>query len=167
VAQQLAHAGMDRREQVRVVVRRHLLEDARQALEAHPGVDARERQRDATVGQLVELHEHEVPDLEPARAVLEWSGMQCGPSDSCGRVEVDLAARAARSGVGHPPEVVVVAVVDVAPAAIRSGGRPISSRQIAQATSSSGVGRGGQPVAGDPEITGQKSQAQWMASRLK
>ena len=49
VAHELAHPGVDRREQVRVVVGRDLLEDARQALEAHPRVDARERQRDATV----------------------------------------------------------------------------------------------------------------------
>ena len=41
VAEQLAHPGVDRREQVGVVVGRDLLEDARQALEAQPGVDAR------------------------------------------------------------------------------------------------------------------------------
>ena len=35
VAEQLAHPGVDRREQVRVVVGRDLLEDARQALQAH------------------------------------------------------------------------------------------------------------------------------------
>ena len=40
VAEQLAHPRVDRREQVGVVVRRHLLDDARQPLEAHPGVDA-------------------------------------------------------------------------------------------------------------------------------
>ena len=45
VAEQLAHPGVDRREEVRVVVRRDLLEDAREALEAQAGVDARERQR--------------------------------------------------------------------------------------------------------------------------
>ena len=41
VAEQLAHPGVDRREQVGVVVGRDLLEDAGQALEAQPGVDAR------------------------------------------------------------------------------------------------------------------------------
>ena len=68
VPQDLAQPVVDRREQVRVVVGRDLLEDAREALQAHPGVDARERQRHAAVRALVELHEHEVPDLQPARA---------------------------------------------------------------------------------------------------
>ncbi len=45
VAEQLAHPLMDRREQVGVEVGRDLLEDAGEALETHPGVDARERQR--------------------------------------------------------------------------------------------------------------------------
>ena len=45
VAQQLAHPLVDGREEVRVVVGGHLLEDAGQPLEAHPGVHARERQR--------------------------------------------------------------------------------------------------------------------------
>ena len=107
---------VDRREQVGVEVRRDLLEDARQTLEAHPGVDARERQRVAAVGPLVELHEHEVPDLEPARAVLGVVGHAPRPLRQLGAaIEVDLAARAARAGLGHPPEVVVVAGVDVAP----------------------------------------------------
>ena len=43
VAEQLAHPGVDRREEVRVVVRRDLLDDAREALEAQAGVDAAER----------------------------------------------------------------------------------------------------------------------------
>ena len=42
VAQELAHPGMDRREQVGVVVGRDLLEDAGQALQPEPGIDARE-----------------------------------------------------------------------------------------------------------------------------
>ena len=41
VPEELAHPGMDRREQVRVVVRGDLLQDARQPLQAEAGVDAR------------------------------------------------------------------------------------------------------------------------------
>ena len=78
VAEELAHAGVDRQEQVRVVVRRDLLKHAGETLEPHPGVDARERQRIPTVRPLVELHEDEIPDLEPARAVLA-SGPGCTP----------------------------------------------------------------------------------------
>ncbi len=43
VAQELAHPGVDGREQVRVVVGRDLLEDAREALQAHAGVHAGRR----------------------------------------------------------------------------------------------------------------------------
>ena len=157
VAEQLAHPGVDRREQVGVVVGRDLLEDAGQALEAHPGVDAGERQRHAAVRPLVELHEHEVPDLEPARAVLGVVGhafrtlRELDPA-----VEVDLAARAARTGVGHPPEVVVVAVVDVAPA-----GHPLRRQADLVAPDRPGdlvvgVGRGRQPVTGDAQVPGQE-----------
>ena len=75
VPEQLLHPGVDRREQVGVVVGRDLLEDAREALETHPGVDAGGRQRDqGAVGLEVELHEDQVPDLEPARALLAVIG---------------------------------------------------------------------------------------------
>jgi hypothetical protein len=58
-------------EQVDLVVRVHVLQHRRQPLQAHAGVDAR-------LGQLVhhprlvavELHEHVVPDLDVAVAVL-------------------------------------------------------------------------------------------------
>ncbi len=137
VAEQLAHPRVDRCKQVRVVVGRHLLDDAGQALEAHAGVDAGEREGDATVRPLVELHEHEVPDLEPARAVLGMVGNTVRPfAQMRAAVEMDLAARAARTGLGHPPEVAVIAAVDVPQRAIRSGGSPISSRQTFHATSS-------------------------------
>src|SRR4051794_21938678 len=117
VPHQLAHAGVDRREQVRVVVGGDLLKDAREALEAHPGVDARERQRHPAVRQLVELHEHEIPDLEPARAVLAVVGDAVRAFGQVrAAIEMYLAARPARPCLGHPPEVRVVAVVDVAPA---------------------------------------------------
>ena len=71
VAQEPAQRLVDRREEVGVVVRQDALEDGREPLQAQARVDARERQRHArAVGQLVELHEDEVPDLQPARALL-------------------------------------------------------------------------------------------------
>ena len=157
VAEELAHPGVDRGEQVGVVVGRDLLEDARQALEAEPGVDARERQRHATVGLLVELHEHQVPDLEPARAGLAVIG---DAVRSLGQVraaiEVDLAARPARTGVGHPPEVVVVAGVDVAP-----DRHPLGRQADLLAPDLAGdlvvlVRRGGESVARDAQVAGQE-----------
>src|SRR5918993_5128143 len=116
VAEQFPHPGMDRREEVGVVVARDLLEDARQALQAEARVDARERQRNPPVGLLIELHEDEVPDLEPAGAMLAVIG---NALRSLGQVraavEVDLAAGPAGTRLGHPPEVAVVAGLDVAP----------------------------------------------------
>src|SRR6478672_4820136 len=49
VPEELAHAGVDRQEQIRVVVRWYLLKHAGETLEPHPGVDARERQGIPTV----------------------------------------------------------------------------------------------------------------------
>jgi hypothetical protein len=43
VAEELTHRGVDRREQVRVVVRRHLLDDAREPLQTHAGIDGEHR----------------------------------------------------------------------------------------------------------------------------
>ena len=44
VAQELSQGGMDRREEIRVVVAQDLLADAGHPFEAHAGVDARERE---------------------------------------------------------------------------------------------------------------------------
>ena len=118
VPEQLPHAGMDRREQVGVVVGRHLLEDARQPFEAHAGVDAGRGQRHERAIRLeIELHEHEVPDLEPARARLRVVGHAMRAFGQVGApVDMDLGARPARPDVGHPPPVLLVAVREVAPA---------------------------------------------------
>ena len=58
------------------------------------------------VGLRVELHEHEVPDLEVAVFALRRSaaGAELGAE-----VVEDLRGRAARAGVAHRPEVVGVA----------------------------------------------------------
>ena len=117
VAKELAHPRQDGREQVRVVIRRDTLQDRGEPLQAQPGVDARERQRCPPLRALVELHEHQVPDLQPAGAVLAVIGhavralREVRPA-----VVVDLAAGPARTRLGHPPEVLVVAMVDIAPA---------------------------------------------------
>ena len=117
-----------------------------------------ERQRDAAVRPLVELHEDEVPDLEPARAVL---GVIRDALGTLGQVraaiEVDLAARAARPGVGHPPEVAVVAGVDVAP-----DGHPLGRQADLVAPDCPGdlvvlVGRRGQALGRDAPGRGSGS----------
>ena len=102
VAEELAHPGMDRREEVRVVVRRDLLEDAGQALEAQTRVDARERQRHPLVRPLVELHEHEVPDLEPARARLGVVRDAVRPLGEVGRHDRSGSRCTDRTGRSRP-----------------------------------------------------------------
>ena len=71
-------------------------------------------------------------------------------------IEVDLAARPARPGLGHPPEVVVVAVVDVAP-----DRHPLGRQADLVAPDLAGdlvvlVGRRREAFAGDPEVAGQE-----------
>ncbi len=157
VTEERAEAVVDRREEVRVEVRRDLLEHARQPLEAHPRVDALERQRVAPVGPLVELHEHEVPDLEPARTVLRVVRDALRPlGEVRAAVEVDLAARPARAGVGHPPEVVVVARVDIAPARhpVRRQADLVAPDRPGDVVV--GVRGGGKPLFGDAQVLGQE-----------
>ena len=69
VAQEL-RIRVDRREEVRVVVGGDALDHRRQALQAQARVDAREGQRHAPLRPLVELHEDQVPELQPAWALL-------------------------------------------------------------------------------------------------
>src|SRR5580704_1956385 len=68
VAADLGDARDDRHEQVGLVVRTHALHDRRHALEARAGIDRRRGKRMKGSPDLaaLELHEHEVPDLEPA-----------------------------------------------------------------------------------------------------
>ena len=92
-------------EQVDVVVGVHALHDGGEALEAHAGVHRRLRQRrQRAVAGTIELHEHEVPDLDVAVAVLvRRTGRAAGNLRPV--VVEDLAAGTAGSGIAHCPEV--------------------------------------------------------------
>ncbi len=58
-------------EQIDVVVRVRALHDSRDPLESHAGVDRRLGERgQLAVSRTIELHEHQVPDLDEAVAVL-------------------------------------------------------------------------------------------------
>jgi hypothetical protein len=103
----LARRRLDQRlEQVDLVVRVHVLQHCRDALQAHAGVDAGfgERREDAFRVPVI-LHEHEVPDLDVAVAV-RLRGSRRAAGDARAVVVEDLAAGAAGPGVGHLPEVV-------------------------------------------------------------
>ena len=100
----------DRAQQVRLIHVLHALEQERDALDAHAGVDVLLGQRaedleGVLAGALpsLVLHEHEVPDLDVAVLV----GL--GPAvDAVGGPAVveDLRARSARAGHAHGPVVV-------------------------------------------------------------
>ena len=87
-----------------------LLHDHQVALEPGAGVDARLRQRDArAVGLLVELHEHEVPDLDVAIGLGDRAAVG---TELRAEVPEDLRRRSARPGVAHAPEVVLAEALD-------------------------------------------------------
>src|SRR5690606_10224483 len=102
--------GADQRlEQIDVVVAVDALHNRGDALEAHAGVDRGLRQRCEPAGRVaVELHEHEVPDLDVAVAVLirtaGWTALEPWTV-----VVEHLAARAAGTCVSHRPEVRLLA----------------------------------------------------------
>ena len=96
------------------VVAVHALQNGRQALQAHARVHTgRGQWRDRAVFVHLELHEHVVPDLD--EAVTVFFGAAGWATRNVRAVVVkNLAARAARTGVGHHPEVVAL----VAPALV-------------------------------------------------
>ena len=68
---QVRHGHDDGPHEVDGIVRRHALQDSRDALEPHAGIDRRAGQRHPLAGaDLVELHEDEVPEFQEAVAVL-------------------------------------------------------------------------------------------------
>ena len=91
---------------INFIVAVHMLQDGGQSLQAHAGVHARRGQLvQGTVCLHVELHEHMVPDLDEAVAVFpRAAGRTAGDVRTV--VVKNLAARAARAGIGHHPEVV-------------------------------------------------------------
>ena len=109
----LLDRGDERREDVGLVVGELPLGHGRDALEAHAGVDAGRRQGLEPAARVaVELHEDQVPDLEPAVALaLDARALAAGRRLGAGQLValevVDLGAGAAGAGVAHGPEVVL------------------------------------------------------------
>ena len=119
-AGEVGHGLDDGAHQVRVVVRRHALQDGRDALEAHAGVDRGARQRHAVAGaELVVLHEDEVPELQEPVPVLVGTAGRPAPHLVALVVE-DLRTGAAGAGVAGGPE--IVRGGDADDAAVRQAG---------------------------------------------
>ena len=109
------HALEQRHEQVGVEVVVLALQHRRDPLQASPGVHGWFRQRrQGAIGRPIELHEHQVPDLEEPpglrlrlelRLRQDWRGGSLPPLE----VHVDLGTGAAGSRLAHLPEIVLVA----------------------------------------------------------
>ena len=99
-------------EEVGVVIGELALHHGGDALQAHAGVDAGRGQRVQFSRRVaVVLHEHEVPDLEPAVALAfhaeaRAARLDLGAGEAVALEEVDLRAGPAGAGVAHGPEVV-------------------------------------------------------------
>jgi len=98
--------GDQRLEQVDVVIVVHALHDRGNSFQPHAGVDRGFRQVDAiALAPLVILHEHQVPDLDKAVAILVRAARRA--AGDMGAVIVEyLAARTAGPGIAHRPEIV-------------------------------------------------------------
>ena len=99
--------GLDQRaHQVDVVIVVLALQHGGEAFQPHAGVDAGPRQGDALgLGHLLELHEHEIPDLDEAVAIGVGAARRAA-RNLVAMVEEDFRARAARAGIAHGPEIV-------------------------------------------------------------
>ena len=109
-----AGASCDRSQQgskeITVVVTIDALRDGRQPLQAHAGIDARLRQRMKFAGGIaVELHEHQVPDLDDSVAFAVRSIITRHPRTL---VEMNFGTGPAWSRVRHLPEVVLFTAPD-------------------------------------------------------
>ncbi len=103
---QLGDGADQRAEQVDGIVVVGALQHRGDALEPHAGVDRRPRQVDAlAAGQLLELHEHQIPDLDEAVALGVGRARRTAWNLVAVVVE-NLRARPAGTDVAHLPEVV-------------------------------------------------------------
>src|SRR6056297_3229613 len=94
--------------QVDLVVGMYALQYRGQPLQAHAGIHAGARQRrHPAVCGAVELHEHQVPDLDVAVAVFLRRARR-PPGHVRAVIVEDLAAWPARAGIAHGPEIVAL-----------------------------------------------------------
>ena len=109
----LGHPFQQRQEQIGVIVAFNPLHHGREPFQPQPRVDAGRRQRGLLARRIpVELHEHQVPELQKLARLapsLEFRlGRHRPPLLTGPHVVVDLRAGTTRTRVGHLPEVVLV-----------------------------------------------------------
>ena len=101
------HGRIDQRnEQVGLVIAVHALQHRCQAFQAQAGIHRWPGQRGInTICTAIELHEYQVPDLNVAVTV-SLGGARRATGHIRAVIVEDLAARAARPGIAHGPEIV-------------------------------------------------------------
>ena len=101
-------AGLDQAaHQVGVVIVMLALQQRADPLQPHAGVDRRLGQAGArAIGELLELHEHQVPDLDEPVAILFGAAGRTAP-DRVAMIVKDFGAGAAGAGRAHHPEIVI------------------------------------------------------------
>ncbi len=105
----------DRLKQIGVEIRGHILHDGGDALEPGPRIDRGFREiLPRAVGLQVILHEDEVPDLELLPLLVQADELFGGELPSAAlvfgtKVDVQLGVRAGGAGIGHLPEIILVA----------------------------------------------------------
>src|SRR6185312_8973809 len=105
-AGQLGDGADQRDKEIDVVIVVLALQHGRDALQPRAGVDRRFWQWIALPAfELLELHEHEIPDLDETVAFLLGRAGRAAP-DLVAMVVEDFRARPARAGVAHLPEIV-------------------------------------------------------------
>ena len=157
------HRSADQRlEHVDVVIVGLALQHGGDALEAHAGVDRGPRQVEARgLVDLLVLHEDEVPDLDPAVAVLVRAARRAARDVRAVVVE-DLRARAAGAGVAHGPEIVRRADPDDPPLVQPGDLAPQLERLVVL-----GVDRGQEPVLGQAVLLGDQVPGELDRQRLE
>ena len=144
-------------EQIDLVIVVRALQHRGDALEPHAGVDRRPRQGRPGSGRVaVELHEHEIPDLEPAvtlagRAETLPAGRLLRARQVIALMKVDFRARAAGTVIAHGPEVVLLA--EAQDAIVAEAGDLLPERERVVVV---GEDRGHQPFSVEAEITRQE-----------
>ncbi len=148
----------DRLKAVGVIIGRHALHDGRDAFQPCSGIDGRSREHGAgSVRLLIELHEHQVPDLEELTFLAEayelfepelFTPCSVLPAPD---VHQDLRTRPARPGIPHLPEVVLVTEPEDACVGDAGDLAPQPARFVVGM-----VHRDIQAVGGDPEPLGAR-----------
>ena len=95
---------------VAIIVSTLVLHDCSHALETHTGIEVAMRKLGhRAVFLAIELREHEIPELKESVAVAARSTIGVAATNFLALIEIDLGARAARTGGACRPEVVILA----------------------------------------------------------